>query len=68
MYPVMYYGHNLQFESAAAMFAGRYAQARDAAKQTVELIDPIGDASPCWSPTRCRTPGWRCGSAVGMRR
>ena len=50
MYPVMYYGHNLQFESAAAMFAGRYAEARNAAKQTVELVDPIGDASPMLEP------------------
>jgi hypothetical protein len=50
MYPAMYYGHNLQFESAAAMFAGRYAQARDAAKQTVELVDPMGDSSPMLEP------------------
>jgi tetratricopeptide (TPR) repeat protein len=50
MYPLMYYGHNLQFESAAAMFAGRYAQARDAAKQTVDLLDPVGDASPMLEP------------------
>ena len=50
MYPLMYYGHNLQFESAAAMFAGRYAQARDAAKQTVALLDPVGDASPMLEP------------------
>ena len=28
-YATMYYGHNLQFESAAAMFAGNLAQARD---------------------------------------
>jgi hypothetical protein len=50
MYPAMYYGHNLQFESAAAMFAGRHAQARNAAKQTVALLDPIGDASPMLEP------------------
>lgn len=43
MYAVMYYGHNLQFESAAAMFAGNFAQARDAARRTVMLVDPIVD-------------------------
>ena len=50
MYPAMYYGHNLQFESAAAMFAGRFAQAREAARQTVALVNPIGDASPMLEP------------------
>lgn len=50
MYPLMYYGHNLQFESAAAMFAGRYTQARDAARQTVALIEPLADASPMMEP------------------
>jgi hypothetical protein len=39
----MYYGHNLQFESAAAMFAGNLAQARAAAQRTVKLADPIAD-------------------------
>ena len=42
-YASMYYGHNLQFESAAAMFAGNFAQARDAAQRTVKLADPIAD-------------------------
>ena len=42
-YAAMYYGHNLQFESAAAMFAGNFAQARDAARRTVKLADPIAD-------------------------
>jgi len=42
-YASMYYGHNLQFESAAAMFAGNFAQARDAAQRTVRLADPIAD-------------------------
>ena len=40
-YPVMYYGHNLQFESAAAMFAGNFAQSRSAAQRTVKLVDPV---------------------------
>jgi hypothetical protein len=43
MYAVMYYGHNLQFESAAAMYAGHFAQARDAAQRTVALVEPIAD-------------------------
>jgi hypothetical protein len=42
-YGTMYYGHNLQFESAAAMFAGSLAQARGAAQRTVALADPIAD-------------------------
>ena len=42
-YAIMYYGHNLQFESAAAMFAGNLAQARAAAQRTVKLAEPIAD-------------------------
>jgi len=42
-YATMYYGHNLQFESAAAMYAGNLAQAREAAQRTVKLADPIAD-------------------------
>jgi hypothetical protein len=43
MYPAMYYTHNLQFESAAAMFAGNLAQARAAAQRTVTFADPLAD-------------------------
>jgi hypothetical protein len=43
LYPTMYYTHNLQFESAAAMFAGNLAQARAAAQRTVKFADPIAD-------------------------
>jgi len=43
LYPMMYYGHNLQFESAAAMYAGNLAQARAAAQRTVKFADPIAD-------------------------
>jgi hypothetical protein len=50
MYPAMYYGHNLQFQSAAAMFAGRHGEARDAARRTVALLDPLGDMSPMLEP------------------
>ncbi|HUQ87168.1 MAG TPA: hypothetical protein VM096_06385 [Vicinamibacterales bacterium] len=41
LYPMMYYTHNLQFESAAAMFAGNFAQARSAAERTVTFADPL---------------------------
>jgi hypothetical protein len=43
LYAMMYYSHNLQFESAAAMYAGNLAQARSAARRTVQLVDPIAD-------------------------
>jgi hypothetical protein len=43
LYPMMYYTHNVQFESAAAMFAGNFAQAHAAALRTVKFVDPIAD-------------------------
>lgn len=43
MYAAMYYTHNLQFESAAAMFSGNLAQARAAAQRTEKIADPIAD-------------------------
>jgi hypothetical protein len=43
MYPAMYYTHNLQFESAAAMYAGNLAQARAAAERTIKFADPLAD-------------------------
>jgi tetratricopeptide (TPR) repeat protein len=43
LYPMMYYTHNVQFESAAAMFAGHFAQARAAAQRTVTLAEPLAD-------------------------
>ena len=49
-YAMAYYGHNLQFESAAAMFAGNFAQARDAAKRTIALADPIADQMAMLEP------------------
>jgi hypothetical protein len=42
-YATMYYGHNLQFESAAAMFAGNLDEAKKAAQRTIALVDPIAD-------------------------
>ncbi|MCC7177401.1 MAG: hypothetical protein IT177_03330 [Acidobacteria bacterium] len=57
MYPAMYYGHNLQFESAAAMFAGSFAQARRAARRTVELLEPMADMSPMLEPYALQE-GW----------
>jgi hypothetical protein len=41
LYPMMYYGHNLQFESAAAMFAGNFAAARQAGQKTAALVAPM---------------------------
>jgi tetratricopeptide (TPR) repeat protein len=40
-YPTMYYGHNVQFESAAAMYAGNFAQAYAAGAKIARLIDPM---------------------------
>ena len=41
MYPTMYYGHNLQFLSAAAMMAGNLAEAREAGRKTAALVEPL---------------------------
>lgn len=41
MYPMMYYGHNLQFESAALMYAGHFEGALEAARKTVALVRPL---------------------------
>lgn len=41
MYPTMYYGHNLQFLSAAAMMAGNFADAREAGRKTAALVAPL---------------------------
>jgi tetratricopeptide (TPR) repeat protein len=41
MYPTMYYGHNLQFLSAAAMMAGNFAEAREAGRKTAALVEPL---------------------------
>ncbi|MDP2055846.1 MAG: hypothetical protein Q8L75_19585, partial [Acidobacteriota bacterium] len=49
-YAAMYYGHNLQFESAAATYAGNFAQARQAARRTVALADPIADQMAMLEP------------------
>jgi tetratricopeptide (TPR) repeat protein len=41
LYPMMYYGHNLQFESAAAMYAGNFASARTAGQKAAALVEPM---------------------------
>jgi tetratricopeptide (TPR) repeat protein len=41
LYPMMYYGHNLQFESAAAMYAGNLASARAAGQKVAALVEPM---------------------------
>ena len=42
-YAMSYYAHNLQFESAAAMYAGNFAEARSAAQRTAALAGPVAD-------------------------
>ena len=49
-YAMGYYGHNLQFESASAMFAGNLAEARASAVRTVQLADPIADQMAMLEP------------------
>jgi tetratricopeptide (TPR) repeat protein len=41
LYPTMYYGHNIQFESAAAMMAGNFGAARAAGRKTATLVAPM---------------------------
>jgi tetratricopeptide (TPR) repeat protein len=49
-YAMAYYAHNLQFESAAAMYAGNFAEARSAARRTAALTDPIADQMAMLEP------------------
>jgi tetratricopeptide (TPR) repeat protein len=46
VYPLMYYGHNLHFLSAAQAMAGQFADAKQAADQLVELIAPAVKEMP----------------------
>jgi tetratricopeptide (TPR) repeat protein len=41
MYPLMYYNHNVHFESAAAVMAGRYGDAKQAADKLVSNLSPF---------------------------
>jgi tetratricopeptide (TPR) repeat protein len=41
LYPLMYYNHNVHFESAAAAMAGRYADAKRAADKLVSNVSPF---------------------------
>jgi tetratricopeptide (TPR) repeat protein len=41
LYPMMYYTHNLQFQSASAMMAGNLAEAREAGRKTAVLVEPL---------------------------
>ena len=50
LYSAMYYSHNLQFEAAAAMYAGNFAEAHAAARRTVALTDPIADEMTMLEP------------------
>ncbi|MBC7843593.1 MAG: hypothetical protein H7099_14830 [Gemmatimonadaceae bacterium] len=49
-YAMAYYGHNLQFESAAAMYAGNFAEARAAARRTAALAEPGADQMAMLEP------------------
>jgi tetratricopeptide (TPR) repeat protein len=46
IYPLMYYGHNLHFLSAAHAMAGRFAEAKQAADQLAELEAPAVKEMP----------------------
>lgn len=49
-YAMTYYGHNLQFESAAAMYGGNFAEARRAAQRTAALVDSAADQMAMLEP------------------
>jgi tetratricopeptide (TPR) repeat protein len=46
MYPVMYYNHNVHFESFAASMAGRYAVAKRAGDQLFDEVLPVVTMDP----------------------
>jgi tetratricopeptide (TPR) repeat protein len=46
LYHLMYYGHNLMFLSYSSAMAGRYADAKKAANQTVTLASPMIQEMP----------------------
>ncbi len=46
MYPVMYYNHNVHFESFAAAMAGRYAVAKRAGDQLFDGVLPVVTMDP----------------------
>ena len=46
MYPVMYYNHNVQFESYAASMAGRYAVAKRTGDRLFDEVLPVVSMDP----------------------
>ena len=46
MYPVMYYNHNVHFESYAALMAGRHAAAKRAGDQLFDGVLPVVSMDP----------------------
>lgn len=54
MYPVMYYNHNVQFESYAAMMAGRYATARRSGDQLFDGVLPVVSMDPMLEGFLCQ--------------
>ncbi|HYW49175.1 MAG TPA: hypothetical protein VE861_01145 [Gemmatimonadaceae bacterium] len=49
-YAMAYFSHNLQFEMAAAMFSGNLAEARQSARRTATLTDPMADGMAMLEP------------------
>ncbi|HEV7501351.1 MAG TPA: hypothetical protein VGQ33_15160, partial [Vicinamibacteria bacterium] len=46
MYPLMYYTHNVHFQSAAAAMAGRHAEAKKSADILVDEVLPVVSTDP----------------------
>ena len=46
LYPIMYYNHNVHFQSAAAAMAGRYAEAKKAADLLYADVQPVVSLDP----------------------
>ncbi len=54
MYPVMYYTHNIQFESYAASMAGRQATAKRAGDELFDTILPVVSMDPMLEGLLCQ--------------
>ena len=54
MYPVMYYNHNVHFESYAALMAGRHAVAKRAGDQLFDGVLPVVSMDPMLEGFLCQ--------------
>ena len=54
MYPVMYYNHNVHFESYAALMAGRHAAAKRAGDQLFDGVLPVVSMDPMLEGFLCQ--------------